>query len=128
MHRTKSHAPSRASACDLFSIFCETSELDSSLFRVDWVRQLISLFDDLEVNVHTAAWKVFDTFVKSVPKDELELLVLPLRGTIESTGAPGWMVLESSLPKGVTPTVPIIIADLTTGSNQQCEKIGRAHV
>ena len=31
------------------------------------------------------------------------------------------MVLESSLPKGVTPIVPIIIADLTTGSNEQCE-------
>ena len=31
------------------------------------------------------------------------------------------MVLGSSLPKGVTSTVPIIIAGLTTGSNEQCE-------
>ena len=30
-------------------------------------------------------------------------------------------MLGSGLPKGVTPTVPIIIAGLTTGSNEQCE-------
>ena len=127
MHRTKNGAPTRrASACDLFSVFCEESELDSSLYRVDWVRQLISLFDDLEVEVHTAAWKAFDTFVKSVPKDELEPLVVPLRRTIEGTGAPGRTVPGFSLPKGVAPTVPIIIAGLTTGSNEQRENAAYA--
>ncbi|KAG9312356.1 armadillo-type protein [Chiua virens] len=66
---TKDAAPTRrASACDLFAVFCEVSELDSALYRVDWVRQLISLFDDPEVNVHTAAWKAFDTFIKSIPR------------------------------------------------------------
>ena len=107
-------------------MFCEESELDSSLYRVDWVRQLISLFDDLEVEVHTAAWKAFDTFVKSVPKDELKPLVVPLRKTIEGTGAPGRTVPGFSLPKGVAPTVPIIIAGLTTGSNEQRENAAYA--
>ena len=126
-HRTKNDAPTRrASACDLFSVFSEESDLDSSLYRVDWVRQLVSLFDDLEVNVHTAAWKAFDTFVKSVPKDELEPLVVPLRRTIEGTGAPGRTVPGFSLPKGVAPTVPIIIAGLTTGSNEQRENAAYA--
>ena len=58
-------------------------------------------------------------FIKSVPKDELEPLVVPLRSTIEGTGALGWTVPGFSLPKGVAPTVPIIIAGLTTGSNKQ---------
>ncbi|KAJ3552008.1 hypothetical protein NM688_g4384 [Phlebia brevispora] len=79
----------RVSACNLFASFCEVSELDSSLYRIDWIRQLVSLLDDHQVAVHTAAWKALDVFVKSIPKDELEPLVVPLRRTIESTGAPG---------------------------------------
>ncbi|KAG1734519.1 armadillo-type protein [Suillus lakei] len=123
----KSDAPKRRiSSCNLFAVFCEESDLDSSLYRVDWVRQLVSLFDDQEVPVHTAAWQAFDVFVKSVPKDELESLVVPLRRTIESTGAPGRYVPGFSLPKGVAPTVPIIIAGLTNGSNEQRENAAYA--
>ncbi|EIW80197.1 ARM repeat-containing protein [Coniophora puteana RWD-64-598 SS2] len=116
----------RISACNIFATFCEVSELDSSLYRVDWVRQLISLFDDPVVDVHTAAWKSFDAFVKSVPKDEVEPLVVPLRRTIDSTGGPGRNVPGFSLPKGVAPTVPIIIAGLTTGNNEQRENAAYA--
>ena len=76
--------------------------------------------------MHTAAWKAFDSFVKSVPKDELEPLVVPLRRTIESTGAPGRTVPGFDLPKGVSPMVPIIIAGLTTGSNEQREQAAYA--
>ncbi|KAG1829542.1 armadillo-type protein, partial [Suillus subalutaceus] len=122
----KSDAPKRISSCNLFAVFCEESELDSSLYRVDWVRQLVSLFDDQEVLVHTAAWQAFDVFVKSVPKDELESLVVPLRRTIESTGAPGRYVPGFSLQKGVAPAVPIIIAGLTNGSNEQRENAAYA--
>ncbi|KAI9456468.1 armadillo-type protein [Boletus coccyginus] len=100
---TKSDTPTRrASACDLFSVFCEESDLDASLYRVDWVRQLISLFDDLQVVVHTAAWRAFDM------------------------GAPGRTVPGFNLPKGAAPTVPIIIAGLTTGSNEQRENAAYA--
>ncbi|OBZ65071.1 hypothetical protein A0H81_14934 [Grifola frondosa] len=116
----------RVSACNLFAIFCEETELDSSLYRVDWIRQLISLLDDGEAPVHTAAWHALDAFVKSIPKDELEPLVVPLRRTIESTGAPGIHVPGFSLRKGVSPTVPIIIAGLTTGSNEQREQAAYA--
>ncbi|KAG1861441.1 armadillo-type protein [Suillus tomentosus] len=123
----KSDAPKRRiSSCNLFAVFCEESDLDSSLYRVDWVRQLVSLFDVQEVPVHTAAWQAFDVFVKSVPKDELESLVVPLRRTIESTGAPGRYVPGFSLQKGVAPTVPIIIAGLTNGSNEQRENAAYA--
>ncbi|KAJ7066647.1 armadillo-type protein [Mycena amicta] len=116
----------RVSACEFFSIFCEESTEDSSLYRVDWIRQLVSLLEDSQVAVHTAAWKALDVFVKSVPKDELEPLVVPLRRSLESTGSPGHHVPGLSLPKGVAPTVPIIIAGLTTGSNEQREQAAYA--
>lgn len=64
--------------------------------------------------------------MKSVPKDELEPLVVPLRRTIESSGAPGRTVPGFDLPKGIAPTVPIIIAGLTTGSNEQREQAAYA--
>ncbi|KAI0764358.1 ARM repeat-containing protein [Trametes elegans] len=116
----------RVSACEMFAIFCQESELDSSLYRVDWIRELVSLLDDREVSVHTAAWHALDVFVKSIPKDELEPLVVPLRRTIEGTGAPGAYVPGFSLPKGISPMVPIIIAGLTTGSNEQREQAAYA--
>lgn len=116
----------RVMACNLFAVFCEESDLDASLYRVDWVRQLVSLMDDSEVAVHTAAWQAFDTFVKSLPKDELEPLIVPLRRTIEGTGAPGLSVPGFSLPKGVAPMVPIIISALTTGNNEQREQAAYA--
>jgi len=96
------------------------------MYRVDWIRQLVSLLDDGEIPVHTAAWEALDRFVKSLPKDELEPLVVPLRRTIESTGAPGRTVPGFNLPKGVSPAVPIIIAGLTTGNNEQREQAAYA--
>ncbi|KAJ6493600.1 armadillo-type protein [Mycena vitilis] len=116
----------RVSACNFFATFCEESDLDSSLYRVDWIRQLVSLMEDSQVPVHTAAWNSLDVFVKSIPKDELEPLVVPLRRSIESTGAPGHYVPGFGLPKGVAPAVPIIIAGLTTGSNEQREQAAYA--
>ncbi|KAG2015263.1 translational activator GCN1 [Coprinopsis cinerea AmutBmut pab1-1] len=116
----------RVSACKLFGTFCEASELDSSLYRVDWIRQLVTLLEDEAEDVHKAAWNALDVFVKSVPKDEYEPLVIPLRRSIESTGAPGRTVPGYNLPKGVSPFVPIIIAGLTTGHNDQREQAAYA--
>ena len=110
----------------MFAIFCEESDLDDSLYRIDWIRQLVTLMDDGQVAVHTAASLALDVFVKSVPKDELEPLVVPLRRSVEFTGAPGRFVPGFSLPKGVAPMVPIIIAGLTTGSNEQRENAAYA--
>ncbi|KAJ7224326.1 armadillo-type protein [Mycena pura] len=123
----KHDAPKRrVSACNFLAIFCEESSLDSSLYRVDWIRQLISSLEDSQVPVHTAAWNALDVFIKSIPKDELEPLVVPLRRSIESTAVPGHNVPGFGLPKGVAPMVPIIIAGLTTGSNEQREQAAYA--
>lgn len=126
-YRAKHDSPRRrVSACNFFAVFCEESELDSELYRIDWIRQLVSLLEDSQVPVHTAAWHALDVFVKSIPKDDLEQLVVPLRRSIESTGGLGQTVPGFSLPKGVSPTVPIIIAGLTTGSNEQREQAAYA--
>jgi hypothetical protein len=87
---------------------------------------LVFSLQDAQVTVHTAAWHALDIFVKSIPKDELEPLVVPLRRSIESTGLPGYHVPGFSLPKGVSPTVPIIIAGLTTGTMEQREQAAYA--
>ncbi|KZT41926.1 ARM repeat-containing protein [Sistotremastrum suecicum HHB10207 ss-3] len=119
---TKSESTQRrAEAAACFGVFCEGTDLDFSIYRIDWVRQLISMFDDPVSEVVQSAWTAFDAFVKAIPKEEYEGLVVPLHRTIESTGAPGRTVPGFSLPKGLAPTVPVIIAGLTTGSNEQRE-------
>lgn len=84
------------------------------------------MLDDHQAAVHTAAWNALDSFIRAVPKDELEPLVVPLRRTIESTGAPGRTVPGFDLPKGLAPIVPVVIAGLTTGSNEQREQAAYA--
>ncbi|KIY43656.1 translational activator GCN1 [Fistulina hepatica ATCC 64428] len=124
---TKHESPRRrVSAYSFFAILCDVLEEDASLYRVDWIRQLVSALEDREVSVHAAAWNALDVLVKSIPKDELELLIVPLRRSIESTGAPGTTVPGFSLPKGLSPFVPVIIAGLTTGSNEQREQAAYA--
>ena len=76
MFRVKHESPiRRVSTCKLLVVFCDVSQLDSSIYTVDWIRQLVSGFD---------------------------------------------------LLKGVSPSVSIIIAGLTTGSNEQREQAAYA--
>jgi hypothetical protein len=120
--RCKDEAPvRRASAASTFATFCANADLEFSSYRVDWIRQLVALLDDREKIVHEAAWLALDEFVKSIDKDEMDILVAPLRRTIDSTGAPGRTVPGFSLDKGVAPILPIILAGLTGGNNEQRE-------
>jgi hypothetical protein len=96
---------------------CEVAEVDASAYRVDWVTQLVSLFNDPSEEVVTGAWTGLDALVKSIPKDELEDLVVPLRKTLESLSAPGLC-----RTKGAQPIVPILLAGLLTGTEQQKEQ------
>jgi len=111
----------RASAASTFATFCANTDLDFSAYRVDWIRHLVTLLDDREKIVHEAAWRALDEFVKSIDKDEMDVLMVPLRRTIESTGAPGRFVPGLSLDKGIAPILPIILAGLTGGNNEQRE-------
>ncbi|KAH8827750.1 armadillo-type protein [Flagelloscypha sp. PMI_526] len=105
----------RVSALQFFAKFCQVSEMDYSLYRIDWIRQLVSSLEDPNDEVYSEALKCAEVFCKAVPKDEMEGLVVPLRRT------PGHFVPGFSLPKGVGPFLPIIIAGLTTGTHEQRE-------
>lgn len=121
--RAKHQSPARRiSAMSLFATFCKETELDTSLYRIDWIRQLITLLDDRQKDVVEATWTALDVFVRSISKEDLESLVVPLRRTIESTGSLGRHVPGFSLSKGISPLLPIILAGLTTGSNEQREQ------
>jgi hypothetical protein len=103
-----SKAPSperRIAGCELFAIFCKVGKADFSSFYVDWLRQLVSLFDDREPSVVTAAWESADALAKAIPKEEMEGLVVPLRRMIENTGIPGVDLPGFSRPNGIRPVL-----------------------
>ncbi|KAH7334649.1 translational activator GCN1 [Rhizoctonia solani] len=112
----------RISALVLFGSFCENTELDFEIYRVDWIRVLIPMLDDSDESVIQPAWNALDEFVKSLGKDDLESLSVPLRRALESTGGPGRYVPGLALPKGLSPLLPIIFAGLTTGNSEQREQ------
>ncbi|ODO11508.1 hypothetical protein I350_00288 [Cryptococcus amylolentus CBS 6273] len=112
----------RATACKIFGTLCQVSEADTEEYRVDWIRVLISLFDDTTEEVVAAAWEALDHFVKTVDKSELEDLVVPLRRSIESVGAPGRPVPGFSRPKGAQSVVPILLGGVLSGTQEQREQ------
>lgn len=121
--RVRNESPKRRiSALEFFADFCENTELDFEIYRVDWIRILIPMLDDPDMTVVQVAWDTLDSFVKSLGKDDLESLSVPLRRALESTGSPGRYVPGLSLPKGLSPLLPIIFAGLTTGSSDQREQ------
>lgn len=121
--RAKEKSPARrAAACSMFATLCQVSEIDFSDYRVDWVRQTMALFDDKDETVIDSAWSALDALVKSIPKDDLEELVVPMRRGIEAIGAPGTNVAGFSRPKGIQPVVPVLLAGLLSGTEEQKEQ------
>jgi hypothetical protein len=112
----------RATACNIFGTLCQVSEADTDEYRVDWVRVLVSAFDDPVEEVITAAWEALEFFVKGIDKDELQDLVVPVRRAIEGTGAPGRTVPGFSRPKGAQSVVPILLAGILSGTQEQREQ------
>jgi len=109
----------RISAMRLLAVFCEDTEMDISC-RPEWIRCLVASLDDRQLDVAEETWKALDAFVKSI-KEDLESLVILLHRTLESTGVAGLIVPGLSLPKGPQPLVPIILAGLLSGTNEQQE-------
>jgi hypothetical protein len=121
--RAKDPNPTRrTTALNVFATMCQVNSADTEEYRVDWIRILVSSFDDSSEVVVTAAWEALEQFVKTVDKDELEDLVVPLRRAIEGTGAPGKHVPGFSRPKGVQSIVPILLAGVLSGTQEQREQ------
>lgn len=116
------NAKRRSRACELLAIFSEVNKMDSSNYRVDWVRQLIAMFEDPAEDVVASAWAGMDALVKSIDKDDLQSLVVPLRRGLEVLGEQQRHVAGLSRPKGAQPIVPILLAGLLGGTQEQKEQ------
>ncbi|BGP21302.1 translational activator of GCN4 [Rhodotorula toruloides] len=112
----------RITGCNLFARFCRATEADFSDYVVDYIRQLVSLFDDRTGDVVTAAWTALDALVKKLDKEDMEPLVVPLRRTIEGVGMPGHPVEGFSRPNGLKPILPILLQGLLAGTAEQREQ------
>ncbi|GAK66330.1 ARM repeat-containing protein [Moesziomyces antarcticus] len=111
----------RVAGCNLFKVFCQVKKasVDVSDYLVDWLRKLVSLLDDPVAEVVDAAWSALDASLKTVGKDELEGLVVPLRRSLENTGAAGRELAGLCRPKGASPLVPVFLAGLMNGTPDQ---------
>lgn len=80
-------AARRVGACDLFANFCQVTDEDFSAYHTDWyaggyvliicfyrVRQLISSAEDSQEAVVDAAGRAFESFSKTLTKDQIEML------------------------------------------------------
>lgn len=113
--------PQRVAGCNFFKVFCQVkkSSVDMSDYLVDWLRKLVSLLDDPVAAVVDAAWEALEASLKTVSKDELEGLVVPLRRSLENTGVPGRELAGLCRPKGASPLVPVFLAGLMNGTPDQ---------
>ncbi|SNX84044.1 related to translation activator GCN1 [Melanopsichium pennsylvanicum] len=111
----------RVAGCRFFKVFCQVKKpsVDVSDYLVDWLRKLVSLLDDPVPAVVDAAWEALDACLKTVSKDELEGLVVPLRRSLENTGAPGRELAGLCRPRGASPLVPVFLAGLMNGTADQ---------
>ncbi|SPO30832.1 related to translation activator GCN1 [Ustilago trichophora] len=111
----------RVAGCEFFKVFCQVKKpsVDVSDYLVDWLRKLVSLLDDPVPSVVDAAWEALDACLKTVGKDELEGLVVPLRRSLENTGAAGRDLPGLCRPKGASPLVPVFLAGLMNGTADQ---------
>ena len=112
----------RITACKLLTTFCQVTTADISDYRTDWIRILINLFDESKEDVVSAAWEAFEALVKTIDKNELQEVVVPLRRSIESIGASDRDVPGFCRPKGAQTIVPILLAGVLSGSQEQKEQ------
>ncbi|KAI7966942.1 hypothetical protein MJO29_000219 [Puccinia striiformis f. sp. tritici] len=123
----KSPTPSkRVDGCELFGIFCASNSSDRSEYDVLWIRQLVSLLDDPVPEVVNSAWSAVDEMVKAMPKTQMDVLVIPLRRTIESSGIPGRYLPGLSRPSGLKPFMPILLQGILAGTAEQREQAALA--
>ncbi|KAN0062681.1 translational activator of GCN4 [Thecaphora frezii] len=111
----------RVAGCSFFKTFCDVKQpsLDLSDYIVDWLRKLVALLNDPVAEVVDASWSALDACLKTVSKEEMEGLVVPLRRTLEGVGSPGKLLPGLCRPKGAAPLVPVFLAGLMNGTAEQ---------
>ncbi|KAF7728036.1 translational activator of GCN4 [Apophysomyces ossiformis] len=112
----------RACACEIVATFFSESQLDASAYVPDWLHTLILLLSDPVPEVVPAAWKALNAVTKSVPKEEYEELVVPVRRSVQKVGVAGCDVAGFCLPKGIGAILPIFLQGLMYGSAESREQ------
>ncbi|PWN50148.1 ARM repeat-containing protein [Violaceomyces palustris] len=119
------HSPDqRVAGCKFFTNFCQVKKpsVELSDYITDWIRKLITLFDDPVPQVVDAAWLAIDACLKTVSKEDMEGLVVATRRTLENTGMPGRDLPGLCRPKGAGPLIPVFLAGLMNGTAEQREQ------
>ncbi|KAI8144145.1 armadillo-type protein [Fennellomyces sp. T-0311] len=112
----------RAVACEIVAMVYSETKLDASQYVPDWIGTLVPLLSDYSGEVVKSAWQALSAVTKSVPKDDYEELVIPVRRAVRSVGVPGADVPGFCLPKGISPILPIFLQGLMYGSPQSREQ------
>lgn len=114
----------RARGCHYFATYCRVKAEDADLgtYGLDWIRRLVSLFDDPNEVVVDEAVPAFDALVKTVPKEDLETIAVPLRHTLETTGHVGKVLPGFQRPKGAAPLGAVFLAGLMNGTPDEREQ------
>lgn len=111
----------RATGCAFMATFASVMQPHLSLedYRVDWLRKLLALFEDPDEAVVASARAALEAVLKTVPKGEVETVVVPVRHIVDSLGE---SVAGFSRPKGIAPLVPVFLAGLLNGTAEQREQ------
>ncbi|WFD28586.1 translational activator of GCN4 [Malassezia nana] len=112
----------RVLACELVVHFTQHVTLSWSDYTLDALRKLVALFEEPSAEVSAAALAALDACVKAVPKDEWTSLVVPLRRTLESTGASGAQLPGLCQTRGAGPFVSVFLQGLLQGNAEQREQ------
>jgi hypothetical protein len=113
----------KARGCRFFGVYCKVKHEDADLgtYGLDWVQRLVSLFDDKSDEVVDVAVAGLEALIKTVPKEDLESIAVPLRETLQVTGRSGQVLPGFMRPKGAAPLGAIFLAGLMNGTAEQRE-------
>ncbi|KAI7873032.1 armadillo-type protein [Spinellus fusiger] len=111
----------RAYACELVDEFYSDGSVDGTEYVSGWIDTLTLLLGDRVAKVVPFAWSALNAVTKSVPKDEYEELVIPVRRAILRASVPGCDLAGFCLPKGISPVLPIFLQGLMYGSTESRE-------
>ncbi|KAI9203244.1 armadillo-type protein [Polychytrium aggregatum] len=110
----------KRTVCEALAIFCAGSSVDISDYVSDWVRRLLELLTSKDAATVKTAWAALDALIKTIKKDEMERHVANTRRAIAFISErlkPDETIAGFSLPKGISPLLPIFSQGLIAGSN-----------
>ncbi|BFZ55607.1 translational activator of GCN4 [Savitreella phatthalungensis] len=115
----------RAAVCNHCVAFFANTKIDTSRYVQDLMRHFINLFVDGSEAVVKAAWAAQDALTKSLRKEDLERLVVPLRRAILDISNRDQAVPAFGLPKGLSAVLPIFLQGLMYGQQSIKEEAAK---